>query len=86
MKKFLTILLMFLFITAFTSCNYQLFDTNYTFTNAYVKIGEEWIDVEIKSWTDYEGEQIQITLLDGTVMVVNSNNCIPYSGELPKGE
>ena len=65
-------------------CNYQILDLNYNFTNAYVKIGESWVDLEIKTWLDYEGEQIQITLLDGTVMLVSSVNCILYNGELPK--
>ena len=86
MRKILVLLCLLACIAIFTGCNYQVFDTNYTFTNAYIKIGEEWVDLEIKSWTDYEGEQIQITLFDDTVMVVNSVNCILYSGELPKGD
>ena len=65
-------------------CNYQLIDMNYKYTNAYIKIGDEWKDVEIKTWKDYEGEQIQITLTDGTVILTNSINCILYNGELPE--
>ena len=65
-------------------CNHQMFDFNYEFSNAYVKVGEEWIDLEIKTWMDYDGEQIQITLKDDTVMVVSSVNCILYNGVLPK--
>ena len=66
-------------------CNKQIFDLNYEFKNAYVKIGDEWVDLEIKTWTDYEdGEQIQLILMDGTVLVVHSENCILYNGELPK--
>ena len=66
------------------SCNYQVFDTNYQFSRAYVKVGEEWLDLEIQAWTDYEGEQIQLTLKDGTILLVSSVNCILYEGELPK--
>ena len=67
-----------------TGCNKQVWDTQYTFNNAYVKIGEEWVDLEISSWGDYEGEQLQLKLKDGTVMVVSSINCILYNGTLPQ--
>ena len=85
MKKiiFILILVSCLFITG---CNFQVLDFNYTFTYAYVKIGEEWFDLEIESWKDYEGEQFQIKLKGGTVMVVSSINCILHNGNLPKGE
>ena len=66
------------------ACNYQVGDLNYHYTNAYVKIGETWVDFEIKKWKDYDGEQLQITLKDGTVMLVSSINCVLYNGELPK--
>ena len=87
MKKVCFIITILLAMILFTACNYQVFDLNYKFTNAYVQIGDEWIDLEIKSWKDYEdGEQLQLTLKDGTVLLVSSINCILYSGELPKGE
>jgi hypothetical protein len=70
----------------FTACNYQILDFNYKFTHAYVNIDGVWTDLEIKSWLDYEGEQIQLTLEDGTVMIVHSLNCILYEGELPHPE
>ena len=63
--------------------NYNFVEFEYTFTKAYVKIGEEWKDLEISAWTDYEGEQLQLRLPNGTVMVVSSINCILYNGELP---
>ena len=65
-------------------CNKELFDLQYAYNRAYIKIGEEWVDTPIKKWTDYEdGEQLQITLQDGTKMLVSSFNCILYYGELP---
>ena len=86
MKKLVTIILMLVLILCFTGCgNKQIFDTNYTFKKAYVKIGEEWHDVQIKKWTDYEdGEQLQLNLHDGTVLIVHSSNCILYNGTLPR--
>lgn len=77
------IVIMSILFTAF-SCNKQVIDLNYNFTRAYVKVGETWIDIEISKWTDFEdGEQLQLTLKDGTVMLVSSINCILYNGTLP---
>lgn len=86
MKRFfVTIVALMFSMMCLTSCgNYDEFDVEYKFTKAYVKIGEEWQDIEVKSWTDYEGEQLQLKLKDGTVMVVSSVNCILYEGTLPK--
>ncbi len=66
-------------------CNRQVVDTKYKFDKALVKVGEEWITVDVKKWGDYEGEQIQLVLEDGTVMIVSYVNCILYKGTLPKG-
>lgn len=88
MKKTIKIAIILAVILALVlclvGCNKQIVDLNYKFTNAYVKIGDVWVDFEIKKWADYEGEQLQITLLDGTVMLVSSVNCVLYKGELPK--
>lgn len=87
MKKFLVLIAtLVLSITCLVGCNQQVFDFNYRFDKAYVKIGNEWKDVSVKTWNDYEGEQIQLTLQDGTVLVVHSANCILYNGELPLKE
>jgi hypothetical protein len=86
MKRFfVTIVALMLSLMCLTSCsNYDVMDVHYRFTKAYVKVGEEWKDLEVKAWTDYEGEQLQLKLKDGTVMVVSSMNCILYDGTLPR--
>lgn len=78
------IALLVLTVMVLTACNKQIIDFNLKFDRAYVKIGDEWKDVAIKSWNDYDGEQIQITLQDDTVILTSSVNCILYKGELPK--
>lgn len=84
MKRFLAIVgTLMLCFTCFVGCNQQVFDTNYKFDKAHVKIGGEWKDVVVKKWGDYEGEQLQLILEDGTVLVVHSANCILYNGTLP---
>lgn len=87
MRKFILSSLVAVLIAVSTiflaGCNKQIFDFNNKFTHAYIKINEEWMDVEIKAWNDYEGDQIQIILKDGTTMVIHSVNCILYNGTLP---
>ena len=90
MKKIKNIILLStivaLCLLSLVSCNQQIFDTNYTYTRAYLKIDDKWIDVPIAKWRDYEGEQIQIILTDGSVILTSSYNCILYNGKLPKKE
>lgn len=91
MKKNIIVLLVLL-ITCFCiatlcgcqgGCNKDIIDWQYAYTRAYVKIGNEWKDIAIKQWTDYEGEQIQITLYDNSKILTSSINCILYYGKLP---
>lgn len=84
MTMTILIALLALTVIVLTACNKQILDFNLKFDRAYVKIGDEWKDVAIKSWNDYDGEQIQITLQDDTVILTSSVNCILYKGELPK--
>lgn len=90
MKKIKNIILLFAIVALclfpLVSCNKQIYDFNYEYTRAYIKVGEEWIDIPISKWCDYEGEQIQITLTDGSVILTSSYNCILYKGNLPKKE
>ena len=81
----LTLLLCAVCTISLSACNYQVIDLQFSYNYAYMKIGEEWVNVPITKWTDYEdGEQIQITLQDGSVILTSSINCILYCGELPK--
>ncbi len=82
MKKIISIILATAMLVGcmviFASCgNYDAFDTTYSFNYAYVV----WPDgtsekLAIKSWTDYEGEQIQIKTEDGNVYLFHAANCV----------
>lgn len=67
-----------------TACNKTVFDTKYKFEKAHIRINDEWFDVNVSKWCDYDGEQIQLILMDGSVIVIHSRDCILYSGTLPK--
>ena len=79
MKKWLILILcMILLILSLSSCgNYMLIDTNYQFDYAIIAFPDGTSQkIEIKAWTDYEGEQIQIEDTDGNIYLVNSVNCV----------
>lgn len=90
MKKFklifICIILIIFILTLFVGCNRQLIDTHYKFDYAYIKVGEEWQNFKLKSWLDYEGEQIQLTLEDGETIIVSSINCILHNGKFLEEE
>lgn len=56
--------------------NKALFDTTYSYDTAIIKLAnDEVVEVKIKSWQDYDGEQLQVTATDGTVYLTNSFRC-----------
>lgn len=69
-------------ITLFiTSCNKQIVDLQYKYKSAILTF-DGWKTsqcYELKKWTDYEGEQLQLTLKDGTVILISSINAILIS-------
>ena len=75
MKKILAMLLaVALMITTLAGCNYQLFDTTYTFDCAVVRLPNgDVIEGEVQAWTDYEGDQIQVKI-DGVTYLVHASN------------
>lgn len=78
MKKRILILAMVLILAmSFTACgNKSLIDTTYTFNRAIIQLQDGTVvDTKIKTWNDYDGEQLQIITKDGTVYLVNSVNC-----------
>lgn len=72
-KKLLFIALMSLFLTG---CNYEMLDLKYEFNYAYCDYEYLPKEIIIKSWTDYDGEQLQITDEKDNVLLVSSYHCI----------
>lgn len=71
MKKILLLIVPVLFLTG---CNKQVLDTTYNFKKAYCYYGNKEVVYEIKSWKDYDGEQVQIKTEDGTYLI-STNQC-----------
>lgn len=77
MKKIIAIILAVLMLVSFAGCgNYDLVDTVYSYDKAILELANgEVIEVDVKKWSDYEGEQIQIIAEDGTVYLTSSLRC-----------
>lgn len=58
-----------------TGCNRQVVDFDYSFDKAICKIGDETKEIKLRTWRDYDGEQLQLTDTDGNKYLVSSFNC-----------
>ena len=56
--------------------NKTVIDLKYKYDKAIITMNNEKIEIEIDSWSDYEGEQIQIIGKNGKVYLVSSFNTI----------
>lgn len=75
----LCVVVLVVIVLSFTvSCgNYSMIDTKFSYTHAYIKVGDEWIKVEVDSWRDYsDGDQLQVVDTDGNVWLSSSNNIV----------
>lgn len=76
MKKALALILVFVIVFSLAGCNQQIIDTKLTYDRAIIKMAnDEVIEVKVKKWCTYEGEQIQIIAEDGTIYLTNSFRC-----------
>lgn len=62
--------------TGCTIGNKDCFDFNYTFNYAYIELPNgDVIEGLVESWTDYEGEQLQIKI-NGIMYLTSSFNAV----------
>lgn len=73
MKKLLLPILLILLV----ACgNQAIIDTTYTFHRAQIKLPNgEVIEGTVDKWSDYEADQLQITI-EGTTYLVHSSNAV----------
>lgn len=77
MKKFFTLILLFVLLATLAGCNYQMADTVYDFDRAIIEVGDRVVEVEVKAWRDFEdGDQLQIVATDGTVYLTDTTRCV----------
>lgn len=81
MKKLFSLLIMGIALFMSGCGNYNLIDTTYEFHK--VHIYETNKCYEIKSWTDYDGEQLQVDMKDYGVVLISSINCMLIADKCP---
>lgn len=96
MRKLILIILIVATAVMFTACDGVSDNDNYSndivkgnvvYTHAYINVGGDFVNVEISRWGffDARSDVIQLELKDGTILVVDAENCILYNGTLPTG-
>jgi len=76
------IMLLSIAVLILSSCgNRQVgFDTAQSFNKAYIKLGDEWKEVTVKFWRDFDnGDEVQIVTTDGTVYLSHYSNMVLVS-------
>ena len=78
MKKIGLLILSLMCAVCLMSCNYDVFDTTYGYKKVHTTFdGVEYKCYEINSWTDYDGEQIQVDIKGyGKVLLSSYNSCL----------
>lgn len=70
-------------LMSFASClglcgcgNYRIIDTTFTYSWAQIKMPDGTIiEGKVNNWTDYEGDQLQVTI-DGVTYLVHASNVV----------
>lgn len=76
MKRIKALAIGVLLITTLMGCNKQIVDLNYTYNYAVIQLPNgEIVEGKIQTWTDYDGEQLQVKI-DGVVYLCSSYNCV----------
>ena len=57
--------------------NLDILDTNFTYDVAMVKWPDGTMkEIQVKQWSDYEGEQVQVIGKDGAIYLISMNNAV----------
>ena len=79
MKKGLIISLLLTSILLVGCGNREVFDTSWRFEKAIILFGDEKIEVEVDSWSDYDDTTVQIKTKDGKVYLTDIKNVLMMS-------
>lgn len=79
MKKAILIAILAIALIVLSSCGNRQYgiDTNQTFKTAYIRLGDKWEVVSVKSWRDFsEGDEVQIITDKGKVYLSHYSNMV----------
>lgn len=74
MKKKLLLALVTIGVLSLTGCNKTIIDTTYSFDKAIIYLQDgSVIEGKVQTWTDFDGDQIQVKVNGKTYLVHSSN-------------
>lgn len=74
MKKKLLLVLVTIGVLSLTGCNKTIIDTTYNFDKAVIYLQDgSVIEGKVQTWTDFDGDQIQVKVNGKTYLVHSSN-------------
>ena len=79
MKKVILIAILAITLIVLSSCGNRQhgIDINQTFKTAYIRLGDKWDVVSVKSWRDFsEGDEVQIITDKGKVYLSHYSNMV----------
>lgn len=74
MEKIKYLLILIIVMLFITGCNKEIFDTSYSFDKIICNYDGIKFELNVDSWNDYEGEQLQIKSDDKTYLL-SANKC-----------
>lgn len=74
MSWYIVCTVLMLFILLLSGCNKQIIDLDYSYSKAICNYENDSFTLVIKSWKDYDGEQIQVKTKDKTYLI-SMNRC-----------
>lgn len=80
-KTILKLAMASMLLLSLSSCNKTIFDTTYSYEK--IHLYETNRCYLIKEWSDYEGEQIQVKLSDGTIWLTSTQHAMLIRGYCP---
>ena len=82
MKKFvMKLFVATALLTSISSCNKTIIDMNFVYDKVHLfDIGKCY---KIKEWKDYDGEQIQVKLEDGSIILTSTQKAMLIIGVCP---
>lgn len=82
MKNFIVKLAVIIaLLPVLSGCNRTVFDINYVFDK--VHLYETGKCYKIKEWRDYDGEQIQVKLENGSIVLTSTQKAMLIKGDCP---
>lgn len=80
-KTILKLAMTSMLLLSLSSCNKTIFDTTYSYEKIHLYATNKCY--KIKEWNDYSGEQIQVKLTNGTVILTSAQNAMLIKGDCP---